>query len=95
MSVEQEDWEWLRQWQRAVASSPLESETKFVLLALATYAHEGGDSYPPSQERLAQDCGVGLSTIRRALRQAHKRGFIEMTDSGPRIVARSAQDELD
>lgn len=91
MSVEQDDWGWLRQWQRAVRDSKLDGTTKLVLYGLATfeYEYESGSRSFPSQEALAKGSRVGQSTVRRALREGEKAGFIEVIDGRPRVLARS------
>ena len=80
MSVEQDDWGWLQQWQRAVfESQDLSATAKLVMYGLAVHADvDHGNCCSPSQEWLAKGSKKSVKTIQRAIKEGKKAGFIEV-----------------
>ena len=76
MSVDEYDWAFRCEWQRAVRDAKLSLSTRAVLLTLASYVDMDLRSCCPSQKTLANDCNCSLSTIKRAIKEAKKAGFI-------------------
>lgn len=64
-------------WEDAVfEDKELSSKTKLVLVALRRYAAMDGSSCFPSISRLAQDCSLSRSSVKRGLREAQERGYV-------------------
>lgn len=66
-------------WMRAVKAAPqevLDVVTKAVLYTLALYADPDGGSCFPGQERLAEDCGLHVRTVKRKLQKAREAGYL-------------------
>lgn len=66
-------------WRSAVASgdSGLTATQRHVALTLSLHMSEKGDSCFPSMGRLVEETGLGLSTIRDALRRLAESGWLE------------------
>lgn len=80
----------LFKWQRAVRDeSGLPPVTRHVLLTLSTYMKSDGTGAFPSQQTLADACGVSVRTVRKHLTDAIKAGWIEKVRQG-RHVGRGA-----
>lgn len=62
---------------------PKSATAKFVMLVIASYADEQHIAWP-SQERLARDTGLGVRTIRRAISDLAREGFLEVLARRPR-----------
>lgn len=56
----------------------LPTNQKMVLLMLANRTNNDTGRCDPSQKRLADDCGMGISTLKRALIGLEQAGFIEV-----------------
>lgn len=66
-------------WRSAVASreSGLSPTQRHVALTLSLHMSEKGDSCFPSMARLVDETGLGLSTIREAMRRLAEQGWLE------------------
>lgn len=62
-----------------------EQTTQHVLLLLANYADENGDSVFPSVERIAKEARMNGRTVQRQIQKLLKLGILER--SNPAIVA--------
>lgn len=63
-------------WERGLRGAPLALPTRGVLFALATYMDGDGSGARPTQQQLADDCGVDERTVKRHLRLARDAGFL-------------------
>jgi hypothetical protein len=65
-------------WRSAVASkeSMLTPTQRHVALTLSLHMSERGDSCFPSMARLTDETGLGLSTVREAMRRLHSLGWL-------------------
>lgn len=66
-------------WRSAILQSDLRPTTRHVLLTLACYMNEAGESAFPAIPRLMQDTGLGRTAVEDHLRQAHQRGWVVRT----------------
>lgn len=54
---------------------PVKTSEKFLLVVIANYADENGQSWP-SIARLCTDTGMSRATVQRSLRKLEKAGFV-------------------
>ena len=72
-----------RRWVNAVVSSPrLPMTDRLVAVTLAGYADSRMESADPGRKRIAEDLGVSVSTVKRALKVLISSGWIEKTHEG-------------
>jgi len=67
---------------RGLATAP-----QLVLRVLADYADENGRNAHPGIPRLATDCGMGESTVRRHLKWLEKNGYVVQESRGHNVGA--------
>jgi DNA-binding transcriptional ArsR family regulator len=69
-------------WQRVIRSADVEPMTKLVGLTASTYASKNGSSVRPGERLLADDCGLGQSTVRKHLARLVGLGLLELVSRG-------------
>lgn len=60
----------------------LPSSVKFVAVKMAEHANPEGKSIYPSIQRVAAECGLSRSTVRRAIRELIADGILELVEPG-------------
>lgn len=70
------------EWERAVRRSDLHPTTRLVLFALGTFMHRDGTGARPTQQTLADSCGLTVRAVRTHLATARHDGWIERTRQG-------------
>jgi len=63
-------------WKWARAQTGLSSPEKFVLVNLGDFYNEDWERAWPSPARLAEETGLGLSTVKRQLRSLQDKGLV-------------------
>jgi len=80
-------------WRSAVVTSELTPTQRHVALTLSLYMNERGGSAFPGAGRLAGDCGLHVSTVRRALADLTELGWLQLVSrGGKRGVSRKANE---
>jgi len=69
-------------WRSAVVTSDLTSTQRHVALTLSLYMNERGGSAFPGATRLSEDCGLHVSTVRRALSDLADLGWLQLVSRG-------------
>ncbi len=65
-------------WRSAIASSDLSPTTTLVAYGLSLHMNERGGSAWPALTTIAQETRLGLSTVRRAVRDLESRGWLRV-----------------
>ncbi len=69
-------------WRSAICESKLPPSTRHILLALSLYMNQRGGSAYPGAFRLSSDTGLHVRTVRRALADATKSGYLIVVRRG-------------
>lgn len=67
-------------WRRALIQSDLSSTTKHVMLTLACHVSEAGYGCFPSMKTLSEETSLTRDTVKRHLRLAEKKGWVQRED---------------
>lgn len=77
---------WVNDWVRGVRRARLGTSTYAVALTIASYADADGSKIYPGVARLAWECEVSYTTVKRALRLLRDAGLIERVKRGNRAA---------
>lgn len=69
-------------WERAIRRSDLHPTTRLVLFALGTYMNRDGSGARPTQETLAEACGLSARAVRNHLTAAREAGWLTLVSRG-------------
>jgi len=72
----------LRAWTKAVISADLSVTERLVAVTLAGYADSQMENADPGRQRLADDIGISVATVKRSLKSLTTTGWIEKTHEG-------------
>lgn len=79
-------------WEQAIRKAPdVTGNLLLTLLTVATYADLDGASIRVSEPTLAAATGLGVSTVRRHLTEARKRGLLRQVSRGHRVGSGEAR----
>lgn len=80
-------------WRSAVVTSDLTATQRHVALTLSLYMNERGGSAYPGAGRLANDCDLHVSTVRRVLSELTNLGWLQLVSKGGKRGERKQANE--
>lgn len=69
-------------WRRAIRDAELSAACKLVAVMISTYMSPQADSAYPGVARLARDCSLGETTVKRSLRTLRDGGWLRVIHGG-------------